>query len=155
MNIELFKLRNNFLNTLKLNSLNNTDDCINEWEFLKFSKSLLKNRCICGQPIKKLFIIKNLNNGNKLMIGKDCIKKFMVDNIILQAEINKIEKACNYIKNFDNTIFDSGKYKNLKFLEVYNLDKNYINFIIKIEFFKNPIMRQFKNYILYKNLLEL
>ena len=155
MDINLFKLRNIFYNSIKLNSLNQSDDCINEWEFYNFKISLFNNYCICGQPIKKIFTIKNINNNNKLIIGKDCIKKFMIDNIILQEQINKIEKAYKYIKNNDNNIFNSGKYNKNNFLNVYNIDKSYVKFILSLEYFKNPQMRNFKNYINYKKLIEI
>jgi len=84
MNINLFKLRNNFFNTLYTNSLNKNNECINEWEFFEYKKSIIENNnCICGKNIDNLFIIKNINNDIKLIIGKDCIKKFMIDNKIL------------------------------------------------------------------------
>ena len=154
MEIENFKKRLNFYNILKSNSNNiETDDFINEWEFENYNiNDDLK--CICGHNIINTFSIKNILNNKSLIVGSDCIKKFMINNEILKDTIDNIIKAQLYIKKYSNTILLNTKFNEKSFDEVYNINKNYIKFIKELDNIKNPILRKFKNYIIYQDLLK-
>ncbi len=43
----------------------------------------------------------------------------------------------------------------MTFLYVYNNFKDYVDFIKKLTFFKNPLLRTFKNYLIYMDFLKL
>ncbi len=85
-------LRNKFINELKLNSVNQTDECVNEWRLSHYLLIPKQSNCICGVVIDKNFIIKNNINENELIVGSTCVKKFMNTNIELIELINKILK---------------------------------------------------------------
>ncbi len=79
----------------------------------------------------------------------------MIDNIILKDIVNKYLIAYKYVLNYDDKIFgDSTKYYGHTFKNIYDNQKHYINFIKnKIINIKNPNIRLFKNYIIYKDLI--
>lgn len=54
------------------------EDALYEWEFLSFKNH--EGKCICGQELTKLYIIRNTENDTELCLGKDCLKA-------LQSEI--------------------------------------------------------------------
>lgn len=66
----------NFWGELKLKSNDKTNMCINEWDFSGFIFNGVSS-CICGKDIKNLFEIKNNENGNTLIVGSSCVKKFI------------------------------------------------------------------------------
>jgi hypothetical protein len=80
----------------------------------------------------------------------------MIKNETLLNEINHINKALVYINKYSKTEFDQNtKYKNMTFLYVYNNFKDYVYFIKKLTYFKNPLLRTFKNYLIYMDFLKL
>ena len=154
MDINIFKKKNIFYNTLKNNSKNiETDDFINEWEFEQiFNDDTIK--CICNHNIENVFIIKNILNNKTLNVGSDCIKKFMLNNEILKNTIDNILKAQLYIKKYSNQKLTKTLFRDDIFLDIYNTKKKYTKFILDLEIIKNPVLRKFKNYIIYSNLIN-
>lgn len=73
--------------SIDINKLRNAPDidfqdilvfCLNQWEMLYNAGGSEgeRCRCCCSQNIEKLNFYKNAHNGNVLMIGSDCVKKF-------------------------------------------------------------------------------
>lgn len=53
-----------------------------EWhtDFIEISK-IANRTCLCGHyPIKELCHLKNEKNGNKVIVGNCCVRKFLGDN---------------------------------------------------------------------------
>ena len=68
-----------------------------EWEY-KYTVEIYENRqgkCICGQPIKYLFFIKNKLNGNELLLGSTCIDYISKE---YKKEMNDIKKTIKKFK---------------------------------------------------------
>ena len=80
----------------------------------------------------------------------------MIKNEILLNKLNHINKALVYINKYSKIEFDEDiKYKNMTFLYVYNNFKDYVDFIRNLTVFKNPLLRTFKNYLIYMDFLKL
>ena len=52
----------------------NLTDALNEWEYSNYHSEI--NYCICGQKLKHNILIRNINNGNEIVVGCNCIQKF-------------------------------------------------------------------------------
>ena len=77
------------------------DDCLKEWIILytRFSGHFAHStpRCFCSQSISRLFFIQNKYNGNILLIGADCIKKFGSDSLKSEKQtMGKFYRHCNH-----------------------------------------------------------
>jgi len=62
-------------------------DAVNEWVFLHRVQN--DRKCICGVKIHYEFHISNILNGNKLIVGSVCIKKFLTGNETLIKNVKK------------------------------------------------------------------
>jgi len=75
---------------------------LKEWEYM--SSFIENNYCICGIAIKENCLIRNKYNGNELIVGNVCIKKFMnIDNDFIFKGINSLLK--NKISNNDFILY--------------------------------------------------
>lgn len=77
-----------------------------EWDYIY--STINKNKCICGQPIKDNCIIKNMKNGNELIVGNVCINKFLNKNydfIFKGIQACKEKRSPN--KSFINYCFEN------------------------------------------------
>ena len=79
-----------FWDELKLNSVDKTFNCVNEWDY--YDNDFNKSNCICGKDIFNIYKVKNTINDNILNIGIICINKFMNANHSLINKIKLIEK---------------------------------------------------------------
>lgn len=72
---------------------------LNQWAVYRTKTGgdvdVLGSQCICSQKIQKLFFIKNLQNGNILRVGSDCINKTESAN----ALTNSFKKMVKLVKN--------------------------------------------------------
>jgi hypothetical protein len=50
------------------------DEALGEWEFLESTYN--QNHCICSQPIFENCLMKNIYNGQHLIVGNVCVQKF-------------------------------------------------------------------------------
>lgn len=52
-------------------------EACNEWEAISYDIADDDDDyyCICSHPIKQLIYIRNINNGNEVIVGSDCIQK--------------------------------------------------------------------------------
>lgn len=136
-----------FIEILKENSVSdNYDDIINEWRLYEYSLLPHVNNCICGINIDKNFIIKNNLNDNELIVGSTCIKKFMKKE--MYEEANKILKYEKFIKKNNETILESGKYKNMKYHDIFINYPQYVNFITNT-YIKDKLLKKFIKYCNY------
>ncbi|CAH6419792.1 Hypothetical protein HVR_LOCUS872 [uncultured virus] len=82
----------------------NVEDAFGEWEMSEI-KSNTNTDCICSHWIEQNLFVRNINNGNILVIGNECIKKFPFDNVVKEIarkqlnikkklDKNKIYEAC-------------------------------------------------------------
>ena len=68
-----------FKSTLIDNSLcNSFPKVLDEWDFVSMSTG--DDECICGKKIINTTTMRNLINGNEIIVGSVCVKKFMKDN---------------------------------------------------------------------------
>lgn len=102
---------NKFENTLSYYS-NDKNNYKNEWvPFAYKINNFNKIKCICSKDnLKRIYYIQNLYNGNILIVGSDCIKKFCGDSLIQfiknnESNIKKIFKKCEKC-NVDNYVSD-------------------------------------------------
>jgi hypothetical protein len=148
-------LRNKFINELKLKSVNQTDDCVNEWRLYHYILIPKQSKCICGVNIDKNFIIKNNLNDNELIVGSICVNKFMNNNNELVESIKKIIKYDLYIRYHDDMLLETGIFKDNKFKDTFINCPSYVHIISKSKFkIKNANLKKFKKYCdYYKYLL--
>ena len=102
-------MSNKFITNLKLSSSDQSDMCINEWKFSHYSKANPGDGiiCICGKEIQNLYYIENTINNNLLMVGSNCIEKFMRNNINnINSVIKQIKKDLFYVKKYESEIFE-------------------------------------------------
>lgn len=60
------------------------DKKIDEWKEIHETGIIrLVEKCICTTPIKNIFYIRNIHNGNVLTIGCECIKRFQFKRLPL------------------------------------------------------------------------
>ena len=145
-------LRNKFLDELKLKSVNQTDECVNEWRLSHYLMIQKQSNCICGVIIDKNFIIKNNINDNELIVGSTCVKKFMNINIELIELINKILKHESYLKKHDDMLLETGIFKDHKFKYIFINKPLYVEFISKCKI-KNANLKRFRKYCDYYNFI--
>jgi len=76
------------------NSVCNTfHGALDEWDFVSMSTS--DEHCICGKKIINTNTMYNTINGNEIIVGSVCIKKFMKDN----ERIMSTYQIMNYNEN--------------------------------------------------------
>ena len=147
-------LRNKFLNELKLKSVNQTDECVNEWRLYHYLLIPKESKCLCGVIIDKNFIIKNNINNNELIVGSTCVKKFMNINIELIETINKILKYELYLKKHDDMLLETGYFKDHKFKYIFINKPLYVDIISKSKIkIKNANLKKFRKYCDYYNFI--
>jgi hypothetical protein len=52
---------------------------VDEWEYIGNPGKIEVTRCICDTPIENLFLIENILNGNRAIIGCECIKRWNIE----------------------------------------------------------------------------
>lgn len=64
------------------NSNDKTDKCLVEWEIESvyhdpdlYASLGGRAECVCSRRIKRVFVIKNTLNGNKLVVGSCCLRR--------------------------------------------------------------------------------
>ena len=146
-------LRNKFLDELKLKSVNQTNDCVNEWRLSHYLMIPKQSKCICGVNIDKNFIIKNNLNDNELIVGSICANKFMINNNELVENVKKIIKYDLYLRYHDDMLLETGIFKDNKFKDIFINSPLYVDFISKNKI-KNANLKKFRKYCdYYKYLL--
>tara|TARA_R110000737_G_scaffold351514_2_gene394012 strand:- start:440 stop:988 length:549 start_codon:yes stop_codon:yes gene_type:complete len=127
-------------------------DAINEWDYLYTSEEEEPTyKCICGQNIKYLNHVMNRNNKIKIIIGSECCKH--INNKLLAYSLKYIDKLkrphyyCNVCDSLKKKVRNKdkyyckecikkilfGKHKNNLFNYVYDNDKSYCQFVLKVE----------------------
>lgn len=132
------------------------NEAILEWVYDSYRQSKYKDGiCICGKTnLVHIFTIKNQTNGTELDIGKDCNTNFE-DNCELYNDIvNKYDKETGLIcecgsrktkannkcgqcrrddkktlERLSNYSMKGGKYKNVTYEKLYDIDKRYMSFM--------------------------
>ena len=64
-----------FWKRLKELSEDKSEKCWLEWEVERVEYSKMYERCLCGQPIRWRFKLKNKVNGKRTIIGQCCAKR--------------------------------------------------------------------------------
>jgi hypothetical protein len=73
----------------------------NEWKLYRTEPSLDEN-CLCGRTTTEYKVIRNMINGNRLMVCQSCIDNF--NNDIANEDVNILCEVCDtYLK--DKTIY--------------------------------------------------
>lgn len=49
----------------------------NEWRLVDIELDRAGQQCPCGQPIKELCYIENVQNGDRIFVGNVCIRQFL------------------------------------------------------------------------------
>lgn len=130
--------KNSSISTLKDES--DYDKILDEWELYKvFSTELILNKCICGQSIKNVCIIKNTITNKQCMVGSDCAEKLMYRDYTNHFKTKLTQKE--FITDFTNSleehykeVFSTYEIKFLKDIESkinYSLKQKY-NTIYKL-----------------------
>jgi hypothetical protein len=90
----------NQFKTILLKHSNNGDylEAIKEWNLVYIEVE--ENHCICGKQILKNCNIKNKSNGNDLIVGSTCVKKFLgIETEHMFKELkNKMSYHYSYIE---------------------------------------------------------
>lgn len=78
---------------IQLSEADNYVEAVEEWEPVidAVHDEKRKFTCLCGKPLEYLFFAKNLKNNKKIIVGCECIKKFMPD-IYLNEKWKKCER---------------------------------------------------------------
>lgn len=83
-----------FKSTLIDKSIGNTfHEALDEWDFIAMSRD--DDNCICGKKIVHTNTMYNMENGNEIIVGSTCVKKFMKDN----ERIMTAHQIMNYNEN--------------------------------------------------------
>lgn len=77
------------------------DQCLSEWYIIHARKTSqsenFKPRCCCSQDIERLYFVQNSLNGNILLVGGECIKKFGSDSLKTERQIiSKFYRKCEH-----------------------------------------------------------
>jgi hypothetical protein len=146
--------KNMFMDILKENSESKDyNEFIDEWRLKSYLLLPKTNHCICGIIIDKNFIIKNELNDKELIVGSTCIKRFMKQE--MYDEANKILRYEKFINNNNETILESGRYKNMIYKDIFIKHPDYVNFITNIRINDKNLKRFIKYCVYYKYLLEI
>jgi len=114
-------------NLLGLSNCKVLDDAKKEWDLLDCSKYEESKKCICQHKIKHCNFYLNNINGNMIIVGSACSKKFG----LIQKETSK--------KSFPKPIIEiikKGEYENIEDLFKYSAEVREIY----IQYFKNKII---------------
>lgn len=162
-----------FFNTLRDKSNDKFNPLI-EWQVVVDSLTNLVGRCICGTEISRNFVIKNMINGNTLIVGSKCVEKwgFTVtcircnrvlrdvsnrlkdDNWICPAckradkKLAKLQEAAKeaLIKKLGGyTLYHSGKYYKARFSDVVE-DLSYTQWLYNINC-QTKTLTYFRQYV--------
>ena len=141
-----------FWEILILNSIDKTNQCIFEWDFLGNDNN--ESNCICGKDIYNVYTVINKLNNIQLNIGSKCIKKFMGENEDLNDQINNIEKYKKYVNKYNLYELINKKYPNgIAFNNLYKINQNYINFLKSITL-KDKELKKLIKYVKYYEYLK-
>ena len=77
----------------------NQGHSIPEWELLPFRKENFRLKCICSHPIQNNFFISNNTTKTTLVIGSDCMKRFLNPTL-------RCEDCSGYMNNVVKRIED-------------------------------------------------
>lgn len=110
---------------VKASTSDTWDEAVKEWEFSAAWSG--QTNCICGQIIYRIYEIKNTINGKTLApIGSDCIKKFGVQS--LSKEIDLQLKILHLKEAFENG-------------EQIEVNSQYFSRALLLYFLKNNVFR--------------
>ncbi len=131
---------------LKKSKSEEYQDAILEWKFVNYDEVCDDDKCICGVKIYKRYHFIQIASKKTIIVGKDCVEKFMED-----IELSKVFKTINKILNNKKHTLDTkivfAYANNMITLKQYNFLQQMINFQHPI--YRYPSIKQQK----YRDLL--
>lgn len=70
--------------------------CLVQWKLKKVIR--LEGKCICGQRIKSRYYIRNVSNGNVLVVGKCCARRLGIA-LHYRSKADYLNSALMFAKN--------------------------------------------------------
>ena len=77
---------------IALSFADNWSDAKREWALIDVYKEVTPDRCLCGRyPIFENCVLENSINGNRVVVGNTCVKKFLgLPSVKIFQAINRI-----------------------------------------------------------------
>jgi len=72
--------------------------CLAEWKLVRVFRSVKGQRCICGTPIKLVYVISNVGNGAAAFIGSCCARRLGVA-LSFKSKSDYLNSALFFAKN--------------------------------------------------------
>lgn len=99
----------------------NQHDPIPEWEFQPHIHTVKTDRCICTTRIENNFYIKHKRTGKQLVIGSECVKRWMMPRLLCKGCSSPLGRVCERVRRQDFLCRDCKRF--LKRLETEKLKK--------------------------------
>jgi hypothetical protein len=79
----------------------NKHDCVAEWELLTGHHASSKQRCICSTRIENQYFIRHKRTGKVLVIGSECVKRWMNPVLNCKGCGDPLGRVCERIRKED------------------------------------------------------